>query len=90
MIFDFLFTGMLKLIAHIFQAIVNVPAIPQAFVNAGQAVLDMVTVPIGVLQLLFGDVLLTALVSVLLFIWSFRLLYNFTKWIIGFIPTMSS
>lgn len=89
MIFTYMITALLALVSGIFSILPTVPPMPVAVTTAGVWVTDQITLVVGVLNMIYGQTLLAALMVVIIGMFTFDWIYHTAMWIIRKIPMIN-
>lgn len=89
MIINFIVDSMLSVLKLIFGILPNVPAIPTAISDGGTWITDQISSVIGVLNMVYGQTLMAAIMVVVIAMFSFDWVYHTAMWIIRKIPVIN-
>lgn len=89
MIINVIINVLLEFLQLIVSPIPAVPAAPEAIVDGGAWIVSAISDVIGILRLVYGQTLLTALVVVFVGIYVFEWAYHSIMWIIRKIPMIN-
>ncbi len=89
MILNFIIKGILGIVKTILGILPNVPATPTAVSSGGQWIIDQIAAVTSVLSMVYTDTLLTAIIVVILAMYSFEWIYHSTLWLLRKIPMLN-
>jgi len=86
MIIEFFVAAIIFLVEAILGVIPNVPATPTAISTAGSWVITQVSNSMAFLTMIYGSTLLTAIIVVVVGMFSFEFLYHTIMWTVRKLP----
>jgi hypothetical protein len=86
MIFEFFLSAIIFVVEAILTLIPNVPAVPSAISSAGTWVTTQIANSMSFLTMIYGGVLLTAIILVIIAMFSFEFLYFILLWVVRKLP----
>jgi hypothetical protein len=89
MILNFIFSSIIGIVKALFTVFPTLPATPSAVTTAGSWVTDTIASVASVLQLIFGTTLLTAIILIVVSIFSFETVYHSVMWVVRKIPFLN-
>jgi len=89
MIVEFLSTLIMGAMIVLFDALPDLPSMPTAISTASEWTIDQIAGVISFLSMLYTPVLLTAIVLVIIALFSFEFLYRQFLWVIKKIPIIN-
>jgi len=89
MIINFIIHTILVTIQSIFSVLPTIPATPTALSDGGQWIIDQIVLLTSVLRMFLGTTLFTAIIVVLIAIFTFEWIYHTVMWIVRKIPVIN-
>lgn len=89
MIITFMIITFLTMVRLMLWVIPSVPPTPEPIVNGGDWLIDQIEGVASMLSAIYGSTLLTAIITVLIFLLSFEYIYWATMWVLKKIPLLN-
>lgn len=89
MIFTFIIHALLSLVTTLFSVLPTLAATPEAVITGGQWVIDTIYGVVSMFRMIYGSALMTAIVVVIVGLFSFEWIYHTVMWIVRKIPMIN-